>query len=153
MRNADRARYAPCMSPHYRHAAFATLVALSGCAADEALHAGINTAMHVGATAAYVAASDGCWGDCMYGTHCDKASSVCVPDEEAALAPASDPADPLLQTAPIPSLRPHGEPMGVCEVSGGACVDEGAVCTLAHDECVGQCRCLGLTWQCLESCR
>ncbi len=123
---------------------------LAGCAADEALRAGINTAIHVAATTTYVATTGGCFGACSYGTRCDESSSMCVPDREEDVTLARD---PQLQTAPVPPLHGYGEPIGTCEVSGGACVDEGAVCTLAHAECVGQCRCLGLTWQCLESCR
>ncbi len=133
--------------------ALLAMLALTSCSADEALHAGVNTALNVGATAVHVAATGGCWGDCAFGTHCDEASSVCVPDREEDITPLPAPGvDPQLQTAPVSNVHSN-QPMGVCEVSGGACVDEGAVCALAHAECVGQCRCIGLTWQCLESCR
>lgn len=130
------------------------LALLAGCSADEALTAGVNTALNVGLTAAHIAATGGCWGACAYGTHCDEPSAVCVPDREEDLTrnrdPVGDPS-PQLPLPPVP--RETGEPTSVCEVSGGSCVDEGAVCSIAKAECVGQCRCIGLSWQCLESCR
>lgn len=141
------------MSSQARLFGIVGLTAISGCAADEAIKAGVNTAMQIGATAAYVATTGGCWGACSYGTHCDEMSAMCVPDTEEDQTHVSDASvDPQLRAPTIPFARGFTAPIGTCEVSGGACVDEGAVCTSAHDECVGQCRCIGLSWQCIESC-
>jgi hypothetical protein len=100
-----------------------------GCSASQAGEAAVAAAFHVAETAAYVAAEDGCWGDCAYGTRCNPSTNLCEPYQETDRPSGGSAVQPA--------------PLSVCALSmkpGSACSEGEADCLL-DAACATVCTC------------
>jgi hypothetical protein len=97
----------------------ASLAALFlGCSAQQAGNAALAAAFHVAETAVYVAAEDGCWGDCAHGTRCNPSTNLCEPYKES--------------DGPVSGSAVQPAPLSVCALS----MQPGSACSAGEADCL-----------------